>query len=151
MLYDKYASILLGFILKIAGDKKTAETLLQGTFIRIKNNVKNFNPSQERFFIWMIKIARTTAEEAKASTKENQVAEIPGHTNLVYKAGNGMPINDSNTEIVSPEVDRDRFVVLDLIYFKGYTNEQAAKELSITLNELKTRLRSELLQLRGKK
>ena len=39
-------------------------------------------------------------------------------------------------------------VILDLIYFKGYTHLEAADELSIPLGTIKTRLRMAIIQLR---
>ncbi|RYE28089.1 MAG: RNA polymerase subunit sigma-70, partial [Sphingobacteriaceae bacterium] len=39
-------------------------------------------------------------------------------------------------------------VILDLVYFKGYTHLEAADELSIPLGTIKTRLRMAIIQLR---
>ena len=40
--------------------------------------------------------------------------------------------------------------VIDLLYFKGYTHEEVAREFNIPLGTVKTRIRSAIIQLREK-
>ncbi|RYZ82097.1 MAG: RNA polymerase subunit sigma-70, partial [Proteobacteria bacterium] len=42
----------------------------------------------------------------------------------------------------------DRKQLIDLVYFNGYTHEEAAEELSLPLGTVKTRIRSALQELK---
>ncbi|HEY0031452.1 MAG TPA: sigma factor-like helix-turn-helix DNA-binding protein, partial [Bacteroidia bacterium] len=42
----------------------------------------------------------------------------------------------------------DHRVLIDFIYYKGYTQEETAKELNIPLGTVKTRVRAAIMQLR---
>ena len=39
-------------------------------------------------------------------------------------------------------------IIVDLIYFKGYTHQEVSEELAVPLGTVKTRLRSAILYLR---
>lgn len=61
-LYDKYAPSLFGFISGIVSNNQIAEETLEHCFLEVWNRISNYNASKERLFVWMFKIARTSAK-----------------------------------------------------------------------------------------
>ena len=73
---------------------------------------------------------------------ENNVTFIDEQRNTVYKP-ELLGIKDL-VQTLKPE----QKLILELVYFKGYTHVEAADELGIPLGTIKTRLRMAILQLR---
>ena len=47
------------------------------------------------------------------------------------------------------ELKKDQRELINLVYFAGYTQEEAAKEIGIPLGTVKTRIRAAMLTMRG--
>ena len=127
MLYDTYSAVLFGVICKSNPDLKFCEEILQQSFVKIWQNISNYDPSKQRLLAWMLVITRGVANDILFAQNGNKNEEIQTLTNNV----------SNNKE------------VLTLIYFKGYSLKKASEILSISIDELKIKLKSELDQIRG--
>lgn len=151
-LYDMYSSSLFGVISRIVVDTATAEDLLQETFVKIWHSFSSYSTEKGRLFTWMVNITRNLAidklrskdfkNQNKNQELENNVTFIDEQRSTVYKP-ELLGIKDL-VETLKPE----QKLILDLVYFKGYTHVEAADELGIPLGTIKTRLRMAILQLR---
>jgi RNA polymerase sigma-70 factor (ECF subfamily) len=151
-LYDMYSSSLFGVISRIINDTATSEDVLQDTFVKIWNSFASYSTEKGRLFTWMVNIARNLAidkirskdfkNQNKNQELENNVAFIDEQRNTVYKP-ELLGIKDL-VETLKPE----QKLILDLVYFKGYTHVEAADELGVPLGTIKTRLRMAIMQLR---
>jgi RNA polymerase sigma factor (sigma-70 family) len=151
-LYDMYSSSLYGVISRIVIDTATAEDVLQETFIKIWNSFSSYSTEKGRLFTWMVNIARNLSidkirskdfkNQNKNQELENNVTFIDEQRNTVYKP-ELLGIKDL-VQTLKP----DQKVILELVYFKGYTHVEAADELGIPLGTIKTRLRMAIQELR---
>jgi RNA polymerase sigma factor (sigma-70 family) len=151
-LYDMYSSSLFGVISRIIIDTATAEDVLQETFVKIWHSFSSYSTEKGRLFTWMVNIARHLAidklrskdfkNQNKNQELENNVTFIDEQRNTVYKP-ELLGIKDL-VQTLKPE----QKLILELVYFKGYTHVEAADELGIPLGTIKTRLRMAILQLR---
>ena len=151
-LYDMYSSSLYGVISRIIIDTATAEDVLQETFVKIWHSFTSYSTEKGRLFTWMVNIARNLAidkirskdykNQNKNQELENNVTFIDEQRNTVYKP-ELMGIKDL-VQTLKP----DQKIILELVYFKGYTHVEAADELGIQLGTIKTRLRMAIQQLR---
>ena len=151
-LYDMYSSSLYGVISRIITDTATAEDVLQETFVKIWHSFSSYSTEKGRLFTWMVNIARNLAidkirskdykNQNKNQELENNVTFIDEQRNTVYKP-ELMGIKDL-VQTLKPE----QKLILELVYFKGYTHVEAADELGIPLGTIKTRLRMAIQQLR---
>jgi len=151
-LYDMYSSSLYGVISRIIIDTATAEDVLQETFVKIWHSFSSYSTEKGRLFTWMVNIARHLAidklrskdfkNQNKNQELENNVTFIDEQRNTVYKP-ELLGIKDL-VQTLKPE----QKLILELVYFKGYTHVEAADELGIPLGTIKTRLRMAILQLR---
>ena len=150
LMYDKYSAALFGVILRVVNNREIAEEVLQDTFTKIWRNFDSYDGTKGRLFTWLINIARNSAIDAtrrKGFNQKNHELE-----NVVNK------IDEQHSTTLNPEtLDVRRLTqslppdyqnLIDLIYFQGYTQVEAAKELDIPLGTVKTRLRSAMVKLK---
>ena len=151
-LYDMYSASLFGVIIRIVQNNELAEDLLQETFVKIWNSFSSYSPDKGRLFTWMVNIARNLSiDKIRSKDYKNQIKNHELDLNVTS-------IDNSRNTSYKPEllgvkdlVDKlrpEQKIILDLVYFKGYTHLEAADELSIPLGTIKTRLRMAILQMR---
>jgi RNA polymerase sigma factor (sigma-70 family) len=151
-LYDMYSASLFGVISRIITDTAVAEDVLQETFVKIWNSFSSYSAEKGRLFTWMVNITRNMAIDKirskdfknhdKNQELENNVTFIDEQRNTVYNP-ELLGIKDL-VQTLKPE----QKLILDLVYFKGYTHVEASEELDIPLGTIKTRLRMAIQQLR---
>ena len=151
-LYDMYSASLYGVISRIITDTPTAEDVLQETFVKIWHSFAAYSADKGRLFTWMVNIARNLSiDKLRSKDFKNQNKNQELENNVTF-------IDQQNSTVYKPELlgikemvttlKADQQVILDLIYFKGYTHVEAADELGIPLGTIKTRLRTAIIELR---
>ncbi len=150
LLYDKYSSALYGTILRVVHTTEVAEEVLQDTFTKVWRNFESYDGSKGRLFTWLINIARNTAIDAtrlKGFNRQNQSLDNVVNTIDTQQSTSLNPETldlRQLTEKLSPEY-KD---LIDLIYFQGYTQSEAAEALNIPLGTVKTRVRTAMVRLK---
>jgi RNA polymerase sigma factor (sigma-70 family) len=152
-LYQNYAAVLNGVILRVVNDEHTAEDVLQEVFVKIWNNIGQYDPGKARIYTWMINIARNSAIDKLRSKGEIMKGKIHTGEEIVNNLERGMKTEQATDAIglrkmvatLKPEYE----IIVDLAYYKGYTLDEISKTLSIPLGTVKTRMRSAIQQLRG--
>ena len=150
LLYDKYSGALFGTILRVVRSQEIAEEVLQDTFTKVWRNIESYDTSKGRLFTWLINIARNSAIDAtrqKDFKRQNQPLENVVNTIDTQQSTTLNPETldmRQLTEKLSPEY-KD---LVDLIYFQGFTQSEAAEALNIPLGTVKTRIRSAITRLR---
>lgn len=151
-LYDMYSSALYGVIFRIVQHEEIAEDLLQETFVKIWNSCTSYDATKGRLFTWMVNIARnltidkTRSKDFRNHSKNEDLDDVT----LSVDKGFTTSINPETLglkELVN-QLKPDQKVVLDLVYFRGFTHIEAAEELDIPLGTVKTRLRNAIITLR---
>lgn len=150
-LYRNYSAVLFGIVKKIIPDEATAQDVLQEVFVKIWNNIGQFNPGKGRIYTWMLNIARNAAIDKLRSKGEIMKGKIRGGEDAVY---NGIGLNTEQAVDtiglrglvagLKPEYQ----AIVELAYFKGYTLDEIAKTLGIPLGTVKTRMRHAMQLLR---
>ena len=152
LLYQHYNKSLFGIIQSIVQDEQLAEDVLQEVFVKIWTNRHKYSSAKGRLYTWMANIARNAgidklrSKNFKQQTKTKQEEDfVIGYENQSYN-----PINPDVIglkEVVNSLKDEHK-AVIELVYFKGYTQKEAAEELNTPLGTIKTRLRTAVLKLR---
>ncbi len=150
LLYDKYSGALFGTIMRVVHSQEIAEEVLQDTFTKVWRNIESYDTSKGRLFTWLINIARNSAIDAtrqKDFKRQNQSLDNVVNTIDTQQSTTLNPETIDMrqlTEKLSPEY-KD---LVDLIYFQGYTQSEAAEQLNIPLGTVKTRIRTAIIRLR---
>jgi RNA polymerase sigma factor (sigma-70 family) len=152
-LYERYSKSLYGFLFKMVNNQELAEDLLQQAFVKIWNSIDNYDTSKGRLFTWMMAITRNIAGDFLRNKLHNQrVATGIPETYLSDIDQHNTAVLNTDTIGMKALVDNlknNHKVILNLIYYKGYTHTEVAEELGIPLGIVKTNCRKAICLLRG--
>ncbi|HTN47752.1 MAG TPA: sigma-70 family RNA polymerase sigma factor [Flavipsychrobacter sp.] len=149
-LYDNYSGVIFGHICHIITDQDTAQDVMQETFVKIWNNIAQYDNTRGRIYTWMINIARNTAVDKLRSKGEIMKTKIRGNEEIVnINAGKSEISTDTiGLKKMVSELKSDQKEIVDLAYFKGYTLDEISKALDTPLGTIKTRMRQAIKTLR---
>jgi RNA polymerase sigma-70 factor (ECF subfamily) len=148
ILYERYSVALFGVIYKLLGDKDLSEEQLQNCFLKIWKYAESYDSSKGRLYTWMLRIARNTAIDATRSKRFKQKDKIQSleksvsiieSTNNIEQHTDGIGVRD-----LIEKLNTKYALIIDKIYFQGYTQAETAKELELPLGTVKTRTRKAL-------
>ncbi|MEO6685858.1 MAG: RNA polymerase sigma factor [Dyadobacter sp.] len=150
-IYDHYAPGLFGIICKIVRDANKADDVVQDSFLKIWKNIQTYSPEKGTLFTWMLNVARNTAiDQLRADLK------FEAHIKLDIMSESQL----TSTSVFQPTqitMDLRNFVegllperkqLIELVYFQGYTHEEASEHLRLPLGTVKSRVRTALKDLR---
>jgi len=153
MLYDSYAKSLFAVISNLIRDREEAEDVLQETFVKIWKNIGSYDEGKGRLYTWMLNIARNGAiDKLRSKDYSNTRKNLPAD-NFVHLLDDG----SRSTQLIDLIGIRD-FVkklkpkciqLIELLFFKGFTQQEASEELGIPLGTVKTQNRTCINDLRN--
>lgn len=152
ILYDNYASALFGIIHRIIQNDEIAEDVLQESFLKIWNNFEMYDPAKGRLFTWMLNIARNMAIDMVRSKEFIQKQKNRGLSDSVSSA-DFQDLSAYNPETIGlremvRKLEPEYKQIIDLLFFGGYTQSEAAEKLNLPLGTVKTRSRAAIQKLR---
>ena len=148
IIYDNYSPVLYGVILKIVKSEQVAEDVLQETFIKIWKNADAYDSSKGRLFTWLISIARNCAIDYTRSKDYKQQSQTASNFVFNEDLTETMETDYIGLKEIVEKLKPDNKEIIDLVYFQGYTQAEAAKKLSMPLGTVKTKIRVALQRLR---
>jgi RNA polymerase sigma-70 factor (ECF subfamily) len=148
-LYDRYGHALYGIVFRIVQSEELAEQVIQDTFLKAWRFGANYDESKGKIFTWLLNIARNTAIDATRNVHYRMSPRTDDLNGLMNTGGNDSfnPDTLGLREAVE-KMDEKYQTLIDMIYFKGYTQESVAIETGVPIGTIKTRLRSAIMQLR---
>ena len=151
-LYDHYSAALYGVITRIVHTEEVAEEVLQDSFIKIWSKIPSYDSKKGKLFTWMLNISRNLAidkvrsKEFKSDQKTDQVEN--NVSNIERKNYINQEVDNIGIKELLKYLTEEQQLIVDLLYFRGYTQTEVSKEFNIPLGTVKTRLRAALLELR---
>lgn len=149
-IYDHYAGALLGIILRMNYPEEIAKEILQEGFTKIWKNGHSYDPAKGRLFSWMVRIMKNTAinyVNIKSEKKQAQVISIDSLVENNRIQTFNIDVLDIKGKVGQLEPQYKKLI--ELIYFKGYTQQEASDHLEMPLGTVKTRIRKALNELRN--
>ncbi len=151
-LYDHYSAAIYGSISRIIDDEDVAQEVLQDAFMKFWDKIEQYDSSKGRFFTWMVNISRNLAIDKLRSKEMKKVGETDNietyvsgieRDNLSHLSVDTIGLK----EMLKSLREEERFI-LEMVYFKGYTQSEISKEFDIPLGTIKTRLKMALKNIR---
>jgi len=160
VLYDRYASIVLGITLKVTGDQAVAEDVLQETFWRVWQSAGTYQSQRGPFTGWLFRIARNLAIDAyrRRNVRPQAISGLAGsepnleetpdlETDVPEQAQSILKYRQIRKALAGlPVVQRQ---VIEMAYFYGMTRQEIAEATGEALGTIHTRARLALQKLRG--
>ena len=150
-LFDHYGGALNNIIGRIITEPEVCEEVLQDVLLRIWDNVDTYEPGKSRLFTWMARIARNAAIDRVRSKGYRQNGKTDGIDAIVVNhttLSETMPIEHIGLAKLLDALDNNYRSIIDLLYFKDYTQAETAEALDLPLGTVKTRSRRALQKLR---
>jgi RNA polymerase sigma factor (sigma-70 family) len=145
-MYKEYSGSLLVIIKRIVQNIEEAKDVLQETFIQVLQKVGTYDMTKSRFFTWVTTIAiNKSLDYLKSARLRNQKNQISVE-NLADHKTVMLPANSLDTDtigmkqlcsVLSPGDKK----VIDLLYYGGCTQAEAAEILQIPLGTVKSKAR----------
>ncbi|GAB2790756.1 ECF RNA polymerase sigma factor SigK [Rhabdobacter roseus] len=149
-LYDHYAGAIYSVLCKVLKDTTKAEDALQDAFLKIWKNMDAYDPQKGRLFTWMLNVARNSAiDMLRSESRKQWEALSPGCTYNEAMITYQPPISGLDLRRYVDELRPERKILVEMVYFQGYTHEEASEILKVPLGTVKSRIRTALLELRA--
>ncbi len=147
LLYRNYSAALYGVILRIVKQEEVAEDVLQESFVKIWSAFSTYDEQKGRLFTWMLNIARNLAIDKIRSKQYRVSSRTQPMENTVTRhleSSEGIRPDHIGVQEMTEQLNPDQKVIIDLMYFNGFTQSEVAEELNIPLGTVKTRARMAL-------
>ncbi|HEY0092055.1 MAG TPA: sigma-70 family RNA polymerase sigma factor [Flavobacterium sp.] len=152
-IYDMYSKSLFSVINNLVKDREEAEDVLQEVFVKIWKNIESYNESKGRFYTWILNIARNTSIDKLRSKGFNNSKKNLSADNFVHLLDDSNKLNNRIDTIgIQDFVKKLKpkcIQIIELLFFKGYTQQEASDELEIPLGTVKTQNRNCINDLRN--
>ena len=152
VLYDRYSASLFGVIHRILEKDDLSEDILQEAFIKIWKNIDSYDESKGRLFTWMLNIARNLSiDKLRSKEYKNSLQNHDLDISVYAVDSQNKIVNNPDHIVLKSLVENlkpDQRELVELIYFSGYTQAEAAEKTGIPLGTVKTRLRAAINELR---
>jgi len=152
-LYNAYCKSIAGVINTIVKNPEVTEEITQDVFLKAWNNAASYSPSKGRFFTWLLNIARNAAIDHTRSknfkqSKQNQTTDffvdiLETHDDL-NSSTNAIGLKD-----IVYKLGETCKSLIELLYFRGFTQVEASEELNMPLGTIKTKNKICVGQLRS--
>ncbi|MBI3014967.1 MAG: sigma-70 family RNA polymerase sigma factor [Candidatus Tectomicrobia bacterium] len=154
-LYDRYASLVFTFAVRLLNRPSEAEDLLQEVFLQVWRQARTYRQDRGSPEAWITMITRSRAIDKLRSIRRIEKSLTSLENAPGVKSGGTVETVSEESELnltvrgalaELPEVQRR---VLELAYFEGLTQSDIAARLGEPLGTVKTRMRAGLERLRG--
>lgn len=151
-LYDAFSGVTYRVCLRMLGSPEDAEEALQDTFLRLEARAERYDPARGTVQTFVLTIAhhlclerlraRRSRPQPQAGTFDDPAFDLPA------PPSGRDPLDRALVEAALralPETDR---LLLEGMFFDGYTHAELTARTGLPLGTVKSRLRRALLKLR---
>lgn len=142
-LYERHAGAVFGYLHRLAGDRMTAEEILQDTMLAVWRSAGAFE-GRAKVTTWLFGVARRQAHNRlrgraapapAGADLPDRPDQSPGPEDLAIAAAGGTPVAAAIDRL--PEHHRD---VIALVFVAGLPLADVAEVLAIPVGTVKSRL-----------
>jgi RNA polymerase sigma-70 factor, ECF subfamily len=163
VLYDRYASHVLGLAIRMMRDRAQGEDVLQETFWRVWTRAANFSADVGGGNVraWVLTITHHLAIDAQRKQRGQVSLDDDNHQGSVIHVDNLIDQNSDVFEHVFASISTERLKlaigkleerhrnIIELSYFHGLTHREIAKQLNEPLGTVHSRALQGMAALRA--
>lgn len=151
LLYEHYSAAVYGIVIRMVKNDDIAKEVMQDVFVKAWKHADKYDSKKGRLYTWIAQIARNCCLTTIRSGNFQRDSKTDSLDPSVYDS-EGMSteskIQDSGLATVLSKLDDKHKILIDYIYYRGYSQREAAEALSLPVGTVKTRIRTALLELR---
>jgi RNA polymerase sigma-70 factor (ECF subfamily) len=154
-LYDRYAGMLFGMLMRILKDTHAAEEVLQDLFLQLWRTAARFDASRGSMTAWLMVMARNRAISRLRLGNRHLVADDPEGFLLENAPAPGNLEDDAarlqlaaRLRAAMASLPGEQREALELAYFEGMTQTEIAERTGAPLGTVKSRVRAALQTLK---
>lgn len=152
-LYNMYSDSMHGTIYNIVRDYSIADEVMQDVFIKAWHKADTYSSKKGRFFTWILNIARNAAIDKTRSKNFKKTKQNLNSDFFVDILETSDSLDDKTDAIgiknFVTKLGQKCKEVIELLYFKGYTQSEASDTLEMPIGTIKTRNRNCIKELRN--
>lgn len=151
-LYDHYSEALYGIIYRTLNHQEIAEETLHDVFIKIWNQIDQYDETKGTLFTWMYRIARNKAIDQRRSKDFKATEKSDDITPFVdmFESSSNHDEDYIGLSAVLNRVGEMCKKLVQLNFFMGYSHAEIAENEDMALGTVKTRLRNCLKTIKTK-
>ncbi|WP_345049429.1 RNA polymerase sigma factor [Hymenobacter glaciei] len=146
LFYDRYSAALYGVIFRIVKAEDEAEDVLQEALVKIWNAFASYDATKGRLFTWVLNICRNLSIDKIRSRQHRVGSKTTGIDDSLTAQRQAAPTSFRPEHIGLKEITQklipEQRLIIDMLYFEGFTQSEVAEELNIPLGTVKTRART---------
>ncbi|HEY3135239.1 MAG TPA: sigma-70 family RNA polymerase sigma factor [Blastocatellia bacterium] len=154
-LYDATSRFVFGLILRVVGDRATAEEVLLDVYTQAWRQAASYDEQRGAPLAWLMTIARTRGIDRLRSGRYERHNKEPLESMGDVTATTSSPEEDSviaeRRRLVHSALDAlstEQREVIELAYYSGLSHSEIALRLGQPLGTVKTRTRLGMMKLR---
>lgn len=152
LIFEHYSTAMFNCMNQILQNRMLTEDVLQEVLIKVWKKGDSYDPAKGSLYTWLIRVSKNAAIDKTRSKEFIRDKKSNSIDNFVFNDGalQQKKKEDSNADVwetvkMLPENQRS---LIDMAYFRGFTQKEISKEMDIPLGTVKTRMRSALITLR---
>jgi len=154
VFYDRTASRVYGLVKRVLIDPAQSEEVTQDVYLEAWQNASRFDPGKGKALSWLLTMAHRRAIDRVRASQSSR------NRDLAVGVRDFEETRDDVEETVEITLEHQRITkaihtptpnqqqALELTYFQGLTNTEAALKAGVPIGTMKTRLRDALIALR---
>ncbi|MCI0488539.1 MAG: sigma-70 family RNA polymerase sigma factor [Blastocatellia bacterium] len=154
-LYDATNRLIFGLIVRILGDRATAEEVLLDVYTQVWRQAATYDRQRGAPLAWFMTIARSRAIDRLRSGKKEQQSKEPleavGEARDIRLSPEEDTVISERKKLVRSALDKlspEQREVIELAYYSGLSHSEIATQLGQPLGTVKTRTRLGMIKLR---
>ena len=118
--------------------------------MKIWKKIATYQPKKGTLFTWILNVARNTAIDKIRSQeyKQKSVTSTFEWSSNDHQASTQTPVEHIGLKGIVNKLKPELQEIIEVIYFKGYTHQEASKLLELPLGTIKTRIKIAIRELR---
>ena len=138
-LYDDYSGALFALTYRATCNSSSAESILQHTFVKIWLTLPDYNPEKSGIYSWMMSITRNEIVEHYRLSGSKKITPNSNEQDPTSSLKHEVIIRPGVKNIVKAASTNEK-VMLDLLYFKGYSINETASLMNMPKRSVKTQV-----------
>ena len=145
-LFDRHASVALGLLTRLLGERGSAEEVLQETFLQVWQQARRYQPRLARPRAWILMMARSRALDrlrAQGARERREAAVARWDSTASPPVATANLESEERRRAVAAALETlpaEQRQAIELAFFGGLTHTEIAARLAAPLGTVKSRI-----------